>query len=195
VTHWIDAGIGLSAKPTNLMLVDADDWFWAYDVGVLALCNLPDIAGVRIIPSIGIGILNVNDEVDYREYRLYLPDEIRSGVGLRIESPASVALAEHLGVRGPVVALSGLYEHMDRQFDNGKDGDNYGVELTFIDAFSMRVGHSDQIFAAGGTTYGMGFGWWYRMVRVQFDFASFPTSWIYGDARKNMYGVSIVADI
>ena len=200
-TRWIDAGVGLSAKPTKLGLDDKGDWIWIYDVGLLAKFNLPDVSGVRIIPSIGASILNVNDMVDYHEYRLELPDEVRAGIGLRIESGTLRSLEERLGVHGPAVAISGIYGHMDRKYNGGKDGSNYGVELTLIDALSMRIGHSDQIFGSGGTTYGIGIGWWFSnekvdyTLRAQFDWASFPISKFIADERENMYGVSIIADI
>ncbi len=192
-TRWIDTGIGFSAKPTNLV----GEWIWTYDMGFLARFNLPDVAGVRFVPSVGAGFLNFNEDVELLDYIARLPHEIRLGAALRIESPASESFERHLGVRGPVAALSGIYEHMDRKYDSGIDGGNYGVELTFLDAFSMRVGHSDQIFGyeSSGTTYGMGFGWWFRMVRVQFDVASFITSSSFADSRNNIYGISIMADI
>jgi hypothetical protein len=69
------------------------------------------------------------------------------------------------------------------------------VELTFLDAFSMRIGHSELVYSSNETTYGMGFGWWYRMVRVQFDVASFPIDNYFVDTRKNSYGVTIIADL
>lgn len=194
-TRWIDAGLGFSAKPTHLTLADTKEWLWTYDMGMLARFKLPEAAGMRFIPSLGMSYLNFNESVDIGRYVAHLPDEIRVGGGLRIESSASKSFEEHLGVRGPVVALSGRYEYMDRKYAGGKDGDNYGVELTFLDAFSMRIGHSDYFIGYGGTTYGMGFGWWFPMVRVQFDVASFPTAPIFGDSRENSYGVSIIADL
>lgn len=188
-TQWVDAGIGLSAKPTNV----ADEWVWAYDAGFLALGKLPMAAGVRIVPAAGVSFLNLNKDVDFRDGMIRLPDEIRLGAGLRFESPASEAFEKHLGARGPVAALSFIYEHTDP--NNGKDRNSYGAELTFLDAFSMRVGHSDQSISSDTTTYGMGFGWWFHAVRVQFDVASFPTAWLFNDTRENSYGVSIIADL
>jgi hypothetical protein len=195
-THWADAGIGLSAKPVNVGVGEVNDWFWAFDTGLLVKFNVPEVSGVRIVPTGAVSILNFNEDVEFDDRIARLPDEIRLGAGLLFESPASKSFEQHLGIRGPVASLTFLYEHMDRRYMNGKDGDNYGAELTLMDAFSMRVGHSDQIFGGlGGTTYGMGFGWWFRSVRVQFDVASFPTLSFLGDGRNNSYGVSIIADL
>jgi hypothetical protein len=190
-TKWIDAGIGFSAKPTNT----ADEWIWAYDMGILALFNLPEVAGIRFIPTGGISYLNFNESVEFYDRVAYLRDEVRWGAGLRIESPASTSFERHLGIERPAVALSLLYEYRNCKYDNSKNGDNYGVELTLLDAFSMRVGHSDLVYASNETTYGMGFGWWFRIVRVQFDVASFPVDNFLVDARETSYGVSIIADL
>jgi hypothetical protein len=194
-TRWIDAGIGFSAKPVNLGWSDEDNWFWTYDMGVLTSFNLPEAAGMRFIPTLGASFLNFNKDVDFADYVARLPYEFRIGAGLRIESRPSEAMERHLGIRGPVVAVSGTYDYADRDYANGKNGDSYGVEMTFLDAFSMRVGHTDRFISSAGTTYGMGFGWWFRTMRVQFDVANFPTSSFFADARENSYGVSIIADI
>ena len=188
-----DVGAGFSVKPTRLGFFSSDEWFWAYDFGMLARLRVTNPAGIRVITSAGISILNLGGPVNLAGREANIPDQVRVGAGMRIEFPQSSITPKLFSAGRPAATLSCSFEYLDRMYDPyvDEDGLAIGIEASFLSALSLRMGNSNNNSLHDGTTYGFGLGWEVDRGRIQFDYARFPINPILGTDHEDSYGVSI----
>lgn len=192
---WFDVGLGFSAKSFSEAGRDA----WAFDLGVLAKARIATAAGFRLLPSIGVSVLNLGGEVDYgSSVSAQLPEQARLGLGLRIETPSVKSWDDRLGYTTPLVTFSTSLDYMNRLARGGSrsdDGTGFGFEMGLSEILFVRVGHKDRIRGTGtsGTTYGLGAAWRVWALRLGVDYARFPTNGFGGDV--DAYGASLAMSL
>ncbi len=191
---WFDFGFGFSAKPVTTQIGGADTKFSAYDIGFLMQARFETGSGLRIIPSFGIGQLNLGSDVYRDDYQMNLPDQFRAGIGIRLESPPSDSFNEAVGIDRPVISVGLVAEYVERRYLEDQKGTAVGLETSILDIVFLRINHADNILERDGAFYGLGIGWQFRMVRFRYDYAEIPLKSINNVDHASVHGGTVIVD-
>lgn len=163
-----ELGAGFAVKRLSQDLVDKEFRGWAYDLGVVAKATFGREAPVRLIPSIGLSVLNLGSGVDYGDRKGDLPREGRAGVRLRLEA----SHVEFAGRDVPFVSISGVADYVDSPWRQpNKRG--VGLDVGLIDVVHFRLGYIDGLGddLDGLSSRGFGLDWTVRKLRFTLDYA------------------------
>ena len=166
----VDVSVGVSAKPTRVEFADKGLSGVAFDMGVMTRARLGSEDGFRVIPALGFSVVNmgedIRDEGDGVGVTVRLPGRARLGGSVRIESPS------RMGSGAPLLALTANAEVVDAR-DEPEDTQFFGGEISFANVVMLRAGHLPDA-PEGQTTYGLGLGWAFQVVRIGFDYTRVP---------------------
>jgi hypothetical protein len=193
-TEMFDAGVGFAAKPLRLGFSDKSAW--AFDVGLLAKAKLALGSDTRIVPSVGMSVLNMGSSIDFGTSTADLPGEKRVGLGVRFEASNAPAIEERFGRRVPIMTIAANSDYVWRSGLGAEDAMGVGFELGFIEVVALRLGFYDHLRDTGGssiTTYGVGLQWTEWNVTFGFDYARHDlwTSDFIFDSVINTFGFAV----
>jgi len=152
---------------------------WAFDLGFIAAADIEQADGFRLRPRIGASVRNLGKDIDltgdntsYQPSVIEQPGEHRYGFGVDVSAPPIDAVTAKLRRGVPAVGVSIDYDIVKGDGSNHADGWAFGAEVSFFEMVSVRAGRSDDVFfSTDCTTYGIGLGWDFGRVLVQFDYA------------------------
>jgi len=171
---------------------------WTYDVGALAQYTYARNDGVFLNWSFGVSGLSLGGQKDEGAQIIDPAEQVRYGVGLRIEAVGLQESGEPISRDKSVISLTIDGELIDYVGTDLEPGSGVGFEMMMVNIMSIRYGYADKQYAFGpgqtfgyGQTFGGGLGygwsrWWFRL-----DFAmTFETN-----LEKNISAVGMLIDV
>lgn len=179
---FFDAGVGFAAKRIDAGFADVQAW--TYDVGLLMKATFGQEALWRVIPSVGVSVLNAGDDIDLAGRPTELPKETRVGAAVRAE----ISQMQVAGRGVPVAAVSLVGDMIDAPLS---DDSGWGVELALVDVVFGRFGYRlfDDTLIDNTSTMGLGVAWSFAGVRVSLDYSNYEQN-MFGDTDAYGAGVS-----
>ncbi|HVO76445.1 MAG TPA: hypothetical protein VMT60_00535 [Candidatus Bathyarchaeia archaeon] len=152
---------------------------WAFDLGFIAAANIEQANGFRLRPRIGASVRNLgkdiefsSNEMNYQPNEIEQPGEHRYGIGVDVFAPPVAAVTTTLRRNVSTLGMSIDYDIVKGDGSNQVNGWAFGAEMSFFEMLRLRAGRSDDVFLnTDCMTYGIGLGWDFRRLIVQFDYA------------------------
>ena len=99
-------------------------------------------------------------------------EQLRAGIGLRVEAKGIQESGEPAAIQRPVLAMAINGEIVDYVDTDQGLGSGVGLEMALADIMSIRYGYADKQYAFEyGQTFGGGLGYGWQRARFRFDFA------------------------
>jgi hypothetical protein len=167
-----DLGAGFAVKYLDASQIEGVEFSsWTYDVGALVKYTYHRQDGLDVVTSGGVSGLSLGSG-DSGPDAIEPVEQLRAGLGLRVEAMGLDESGERAKPRTPILAIAVNGEVVD-YVDSDRDvGSGVGVEMSLVDIMSIRYGYADSQYAFDyGQTFGGGLGYGWGRAYFRFDFA------------------------
>ena len=164
---------------------------WAWDVGLHGRYVYHRKDGLDVVTKAGVSGLSLGGS-ESGPLAIQAVEQLRAGLGFRVEASGVQESGEPLGHLNPVLAIGINGEVVDYPDTDRKPGSSVGLEMSLVNILSIRYGYADSQYAFDyGQTFGGGLGFGRGRTYVRFDVAmAFETN-----LDKNISSFGFLVDI